>query len=744
MARISTYDRDLVISREDILIGTDAQDSSITKNYSVGSLIDFISLSSDGVIDTNYYLSAITADQTTGVVTFTVNGTDNQTLTLGTAAFHAHTDYAASDISFNTAQVVAQNDITAYYLNVSGNGVQGQLLQSDGDGSFTWVDSAAIADTNNYVTNIEVNGNQLIFRMQGDVSDPTVTLGSAAFESVTSIVNQVSDQITLADIDTSFLGDLATLDKVGANEISTDAITALKIKDGVIGEKKLNVANNPTSGYVLTSDGADGFSWAANASSNYYLTSVTQTNETLTFNLGGGFAGTDPSFTFGSAAFATVSTTTTDRNAANVPRADHTHTVSHITDAGDLALLDTVGTSDIDNNAITAAKLSPAVGVDGQVLSLSGGNLAWVAGQAGASNFLALSDTPSSYTANAGDILQVNSGINGLEFTPFKVKNINNIQTVNSGTAGKVLAVDANNEGTSGYKGLKWVDTSQVGATTFTALTDTPSSIGTAHQLLTVNAAGTDLEFRALDANHISTGLITSAMIADGTITGSDIAGTTITSSNLVDLTVSTVKIENLAITTQKLAADAVDGTKIADDSIDSEHYVDGSIDTAHIADNAITAAKIGDISQIGGTNTYTSWDTVNDTKIDWYVNSSNEMQLLADGTLHVDGDVIAFSTTIASDQNLKDNITNIDNPIEKVKQLNGVTFDWKRNGKASGGVIAQEVQAVLPGLVSQVEELDGSSSHLAVDYNGIIGLLIETVKEQQNQIDDLKARIEA
>jgi len=744
MARISTYDRDLVVSREDILIGTDSQDSSITKNYSVGSLIDFISLSSDGVVDTNYYLSAITADQDTGAVTFTVNGTDNQTLTLGTAAFHAHTDYAASDISFNTAQVVGANDITAYYLNVDGNGVQGQLLQSDGDGSFTWVNAASLVDTNNYVTNIEINGSQLVFRMQGDVSDPTVTLGSAAFESVTSIVNQVSDQITLDDIDTTFLGDLATLDKVDANQISNDAVTALKIKDGIIGEKKLAIANNPTSGYVLTSDGADGFSWTANASSNYYLTSVTQTDETLTFNLGGGFAGTDPEFTFGSAAFATVSTTTTDRNSANVPRADHTHEMAHITDAGDLAILDSIGTSDIDNNAVTAAKLSPAVGVDGQVLSLSGGNLTWVAGQAGASNFLALSDTPSSYTANAGDILKVNSAIDGLEFSSLAIANINQITTVNSGTTGKVLAVDVNNQGSSGYKGLKWVDTSQVGATTFSALTDTPASLGTAHQVLTVNAAGTDLEYRTLDANHISTGLITSAMIADGTITGSDIAGLTITSSNLVDLTVSTVKIENSAITTQKLAADAVDGTKIADDSIDSEHYVDGSIDTAHIADDAITAAKIGDISQIGGTNTYTEWDTVNDTKIDWYVNGSNEMQLLANGTLHVDGDVIAYSSTIASDKNLKDNITNIDNPIEKVKQLNGVTFNWKKNDKKSGGVIAQEVQQVLPSLVSEVTELNSEGSHLAVDYNGIIGLLIETVKEQQNQIDDLKARIEA
>ena len=211
MARISTYDKDLVVSRDDVLIGSDAQDSSITKNYSVGSLIDFISLDSGGVVDTNYYLSAITADQDTGVVTFTVDGIDNQTLTLGTAAFHAHTDYAPSDISFNTAQVISQNDITQYYLNVADNGQYGQLLSSNGTGGFNWVSAASIVDTNNYVTNIEINGSQLVFRMQGDVSDPTITLGSAAFESVTTIVNQVSDQITIDDIDTSTLGDLASL-----------------------------------------------------------------------------------------------------------------------------------------------------------------------------------------------------------------------------------------------------------------------------------------------------------------------------------------------------------------------------------------------------------------------------------------------------------------------------------------------------------------------------------------------------
>jgi len=735
MARISTYDRDLVLSRDDILIGTDAENSNVTRNFSVGSLIDFISLSSGGVVDTNYYLSAITADQATGVVTFTVNGTDNQTLTLGTAAFSDATDFAEDDISFNTSQVVSENDITAYYLNVSGNGNSGQLLSSDGDGSFSWVDAANITDTNFYLNGITKSGNVLTFSVNG-ASDQSYTFGSAAFESVASIISQLSTDLTLDDIDTSTLGDLATLDKVDANQIETDAITALKIKEEAVTENKLNVSNSPTSGYVLTSDGTTGFTWAANSASNYYLDAVTRNNETLTFSLGGG--GTDVTFTYGNAAFKDVETTVTGRNSDKIPRADHTHSMSHVTDAGDLATLDSVGTSDIDNSAITAIKLSPSVGVDGQVLSLSGGNLTWVAAGAGASNFLALSDTPSSYTANSGDILKVNSGINGLEFSSFAIKNVNEITTVNSGTAGKVLAVDVNNQGSTNYKGLKWVDTSQVGATTFTALTDTPAALGSAHQVLVVNAAGTDLEYRTVDANILPDDIITSAKIADDAIITALIADDAITTATIADNAVTSNQLASAAVLEGKISTGAVTAGKIGANAVTTDKISAANVTLAKL-NSDVTVSALPNAE-----DTRTDWDTSGDTKIDWYVNSNNEMRLLADGTLHVDGDVIAYSTTIGSDKNLKNNITNIKNPIDKVKQLNGVTFNWARNGKESGGVIAQDVQNVLPSLVSSVQGLKDTSSHLTVDYNGLIGLLIETVKEQQNQIDDLKATLQA
>lgn len=83
------------------------------------------------------------------------------------------------------------------------------------------------------------------------------------------------------------------------------------------------------------------------------------------------------------------------------------------------------------------------------------------------------------------------------------------------------------------------------------------------------------------------------------------------------------------------------------------------------------------------------------------------------------------------SDVNKKTNIVTIDNALDTVKQLRGVTFNWKDSGEASLGVIAQEIESVLPMLVST-----SSSGEKSVSYGNIVGILIEAVKQQQAQID--------
>lgn len=115
-----------------------------------------------------------------------------------------------------------------------------------------------------------------------------------------------------------------------------------------------------------------------------------------------------------------------------------------------------------------------------------------------------------------------------------------------------------------------------------------------------------------------------------------------------------------------------------------------------------------------------------------------NPFGILVKGAVSASGDVIAFQS---SDERLKDNIQPIESPLEKIFQINGVSFDWNnKQDLYSGrdvGVIAQEIETVLPEIVQTRE-----SGMKAVRYEKIVALLIEAIKEQQLQIDELKARL--
>ena len=117
--------------------------------------------------------------------------------------------------------------------------------------------------------------------------------------------------------------------------------------------------------------------------------------------------------------------------------------------------------------------------------------------------------------------------------------------------------------------------------------------------------------------------------------------------------------------------------------------------------------------------------------------NTFTQNQIIS-GSLNVTGDVVAYAT---SDERLKDNIQLISNPIEKVNQLRGVEFDWKdgmpKAGQHDYGVIAQDVLNVMPELVNQRQD-----GYYAVDYDKIIGLLIEVVKEQEKRIKELENKV--
>ena len=106
-------------------------------------------------------------------------------------------------------------------------------------------------------------------------------------------------------------------------------------------------------------------------------------------------------------------------------------------------------------------------------------------------------------------------------------------------------------------------------------------------------------------------------------------------------------------------------------------------------------------------------------------------------GGIIVTGVVTATDFNSSSDAALKNNVRTIEDPLAKVMSIRGVNFEWKENGQSSAGVLAQEIEKIMPELVR-----NSTDNIKSVNYNGLIGLLIEVVKEQQNQINELKSKL--
>jgi hypothetical protein len=127
--------------------------------------------------------------------------------------------------------------------------------------------------------------------------------------------------------------------------------------------------------------------------------------------------------------------------------------------------------------------------------------------------------------------------------------------------------------------------------------------------------------------------------------------------------------------------------------------------------------------------------------------NASGTNNFQIDGTNCIaTGNITAYGSI--SDERLKENIEVIENPIDKIKDLKGVTFNYKKDGSKSTGLIAQDLEKVLPEAVytsktigDEINE-EESEEHLAIRYGNTVGLLVEAIKEQQEQIETLTAKV--
>jgi len=140
------------------------------------------------------------------------------------------------------------------------------------------------------------------------------------------------------------------------------------------------------------------------------------------------------------------------------------------------------------------------------------------------------------------------------------------------------------------------------------------------------------------------------------------------------------------------------------------------------ITDGAVSATRFhGDGSNLTGIDATTLTDSGGNIKVQANPNG-----------IVITGIATATDFDSTSDERLKTNIQIVDGALDKVNRLRGVSFEWKESGEPSYGVIAQELESVLPELVH-------GDDPKRVNYNGIIGVLIESIKELSARVDELE-----
>ena len=145
---------------------------------------------------------------------------------------------------------------------------------------------------------------------------------------------------------------------------------------------------------------------------------------------------------------------------------------------------------------------------------------------------------------------------------------------------------------------------------------------------------------------------------------------------------------------------------------------------------------------QLGNSTAFFAAGNLN--RLQFFTDGDEHLRLETDGDLHCDANIVAFSTTI-SDKRLKHDIEKIDSALDKVSELNGYTFSYNKNGKKSAGVIAQEVEKVLPSAVENKSLVFHSGEegveYKTVQYDQLHGLLIEAIKELKEKLDECKCK---
>ena len=196
----------------------------------------------------------------------------------------------------------------------------------------------------------------------------------------------------------------------------------------------------------------------------------------------------------------------------------------------------------------------------------------------------------------------------------------------------------------------------------------------------------------------------------------------------------------------------AIDATKIANGNVSNTEfqYLDG-VTSAIQTQIDTNAGLFSGLLATGNRFAINTWYNSNEGRNRFYFANSGSTYIKYDTYFYVqnnsgttrfsldnsgngvfEGNVTAYGS--ASDEKLKKNIEVIPNALDKVKELKGVNFNYKKDGKRSTGLIAQDLQKVLPEAVYTTNDIETKEEHLAINYGLVIGLLVEAIKELESK----------
>lgn len=245
------------------------------------------------------------------------------------------------------------------------------------------------------------------------------------------------------------------------------------------------------------------------------------------------------------------------------------------------------------------------------------------------------------------------------------------------------------------------------------------------------------------DAQTLTNKTLNSSSVGNGGIDFNGIAGSVVLrASNVASGTLTLPSETGTLVSTASIgaitSANILNGT-IIDEDISS---------SAGIAISKLAASTISGVSLGNNLNSLTFGSYLNGTVASYNGSSDVTVSIAATSINTADtlvvrdssgdftaGTITATILNATSDLNLKQNINPIENGLETLKKIEGVEFEWKENSQKSIGVIAQQIEQILPELVTEV---DGNRT---VNYNGLIGILIEAVKELSEEVEELKKK---